>query len=31
MAELESYYANRTFYALFILRIISGPRVKYVQ
>ena len=31
MIELESHYANRTFYVFFVLRIISGPRVKFVQ
>ena len=25
------YYANRTFYVFFVLRIISGPRVKFLQ
>ena len=29
--ELGSNYANRTFYVFFVLRIISGPRVKFVQ
>ena len=29
--ELGSYYANRTFYVFFVLRIISGPRVTFVQ
>ena len=31
LTELGSFYANRTFYVFFVLRIISGPRVKFVQ
>ena len=32
LVELGSHYANRTFYGYyFVLRIISGPRVKFVQ
>ena len=31
LIELGSHYANRTFYVCFVLRIISGPRVKFVQ
>ena len=31
LIELGSHYANQTFYVFFILRIISGPRVKFVQ
>ena len=26
-----SHYANRTFYEFFVLRIISGPKVMFVQ
>ena len=29
--ELESHYVNRTFNVFFVLRIISGPRMKFVQ
>ena len=28
---LGSHYAKRTFYEFFVLRTISGPRVKFVQ
>ena len=31
LIELRRHYANRTFYVFFVLRIISGPRVKFVQ
>ena len=31
LIELGSLYANRTFYVCFVLKIISGPRVKFVQ
>ena len=31
LIELGSHYANRTFYVFFVFRIISGPRVKFVQ
>ena len=31
LIELEIHYANRTFYVFFVLRIISGPRVTFVQ
>ena len=31
MVELGSHYANRTFYVFFVLRVILGPRVKFVQ
>ena len=27
MIKLGSHYVNRTFYVLFVLRIVSGPRV----
>ena len=29
--SLNYDYANRTFYVFLVLRIISGPRVKFVQ
>ena len=30
LTELGSHYANRPFYVFFVLRIISGYRVKFV-
>ena len=29
--ELGSHYPSRTFYVFFVLGIISGPRMKFVQ
>ena len=31
LTELGSRYANRTFYVFFVLRIISGPTMKFVH
>ena len=31
LIELGSHYASRTFNVFFVLGIISGPRVKFVQ